>query len=196
MADADQQGEITTLLTRCREGDADARDRLFELTYSRMRSFAAAFLAREPPGHTLQPSALLNEAVVRLLEADGMTQAPNRAYLFGMVAKAMRRILIEHERHRGAQKRGGGLRRVALEAVDEIGEETPHDLLDINDALEALAAVHERASQVVTLRFLAGFTLEQIAQQLDLSLSTAESDWRFARAWLRRRLDQQVSGSH
>ena len=184
-------GEVTALLARLREGDPAARERLFALTYDRMRQIARNLLRAERPDHTLQPTALVNETLMQLLHGQALTSANDRAHLFAVVTRAMRHVLIDHERKRLAEKRGGDLEKQPLEAGSKV--EDRHDSfarVDVLDAIEALSRVHERASQVATLRYAAGLSPPEIAERLGVSLSAVESDWRFAKAWLRRALER------
>jgi RNA polymerase sigma factor (TIGR02999 family) len=187
MAD-DRRGEVTTLLEAIRDGDPQAPDRLVEAVYAEFHRMAAGLMARERRDHTLQPTALLHEALVQLFDADVLRKAPNRAYLFGAAARAMREVLAAHARRRAADKRGGDRQRVPLDAVLDYLEEQRLDVLALHEALERLATFHERQSHVVTLRFFAGCTVAEVADQLGVSVATVESDFRIARAWLRRQL--------
>jgi RNA polymerase sigma factor (TIGR02999 family) len=182
------QGELTSLLAAVRGGDEAARDHLVECVYQELRRVAAGLIRAEPTGHSLQPTALLHEALAHLLEADALRRAPNRAYLFGAAARAMRQVLVDHARQRNAGKRGGGQRRLPLDAVLLYFQEQRVDVLTLHEALDRLAVLDERQSQVVTLRFFGGLTVPEIAEQLGVSVSTVESDFRVARAWLRRQL--------
>lgn len=183
-------GEITGLLERIRQGEPHARHALLDTTYARLRAIAQNLLRRERPEHTLEPTALVHEIVVRLLDGTALPHLEDRSHYFAAVTLAMRHYLIDHERKRQTAKRGGGADRVPYQpsfaAVEHLSGFSPLELLD---AVEALARVHERASQVVTLRFLAGFSLEETAARLEVSASTVEGDWKLAKAWLRRQLD-------
>jgi RNA polymerase sigma factor (TIGR02999 family) len=180
--------EVTTLLEAIRAGDGGAREALVERVYQELHRVASGLMREEPPGHSLQPTALLHEAFGRLLRDDVLGRAPNRAYLFGAAARAMRQILVDHARRRKAEKRGGERGRLSLDAVLLSFEERHLDVVALHEALERLAGLHERQSQVVTLRFFGGLTVEEIAGQLGVSVSTVESDFRIARAWLRQQL--------
>ncbi len=182
-------GSITALLRRHQSGDPDARDELFGRLALRMHPVARRLMGQEPAGHTLQPTALVNEAVARLMGQDTLAAAPNRAYLFGAAARAMRQVLADHARADRSEKRGGQMTRVPLTAEARVAGQVPSfDLVELSDAIEALGAAHERAAHVVTLRYLAGYTVAEIADMLGVAVSTVESDWRFARAWLLRQL--------
>lgn len=182
-------GSITALLRRLNGGDDEARRELLIRLAFQMQPIARGLMGREAAGHTLQPTALVNEALVRLVQQGALTAATNRAYLYGAAANAMRQVLVDHARAEGAQKRGGELARVPLADLAQVAAEpTSFGLVELNDAIEELAKVHQRASHVVTLRFLAGYGMSEIAEALGVALSTAETDWRFARAWLLRAL--------
>lgn len=182
------EGEVTALLQAIRAGDAEARGRLVEQIYQELHQVAAGLMRQEETTHTLQPTALLHEAFANLFRADVLARAPNRAYLFGAAARAMREVLVDHARRRQAAKRGSGQRPLPLDAVLHHFEEQNLDVIALHEALEQLATFHERQSQVVTLRFFGGFTVQEIAAQLGVSASTVESDFRIARAWLREQL--------
>ena len=184
----DRQREVTTLLDEMRAGRADARDRLVALVYDELRRLAGGLLRREQPGHTLQPTALVHEAVVRLLRPDALANAQTRGHFFGAAARAMRCVLVDHARRRAADKRGGGRERLPLDDVLDHFAEQRLDLLALHDALDVLAGLHQRQGQVVELRFFGGYTAEEIAEQLGVSVSTVESDFRKATAFLRGRL--------
>ncbi|HSN70369.1 MAG TPA: sigma-70 family RNA polymerase sigma factor [Steroidobacteraceae bacterium] len=175
-------GDITKLLNAADGGDALAASRLYELVYSELKLLAAANMRREATGHTLQPTALVNEAYLRLRPAE-VTWA-NRRHFFGAAAEAMRRILVDHARRKHAQKRGDGLERVTLSDVDVAAEDAGIDVLALDEALTALHAEDPRLAQVVTLRYFAGMGIEQVAEALELSPATVKRDWTFARAWL------------
>lgn len=184
-------GEVTALLGRVREGDGAAVDRLFALTYDRMRQIAGRLLRRERPDHTLQPTALVNETLMHLLGGQALPSATDRLHLFAIVTRAMRHVLIDHERRRLADKRGGDRQKEPLEAASGVEDHRePFARVDILDAIETLARTRERAGQVATLRYAAGLSPTEIADQLGVSVSVVESDWRFARAWLRRALER------
>jgi RNA polymerase sigma factor (TIGR02999 family) len=187
MAD-DLQREVTTLLDAIRAGDADARGKLVELVYVELRRLAGGLMRRERPDHTLQPTALVHEALFRLLRPDALGGAQNRAQFLAAAARAMRRVLVDHARGRAAGKRGGGQGPVLLdEGLDYLARQHL-DVLAVHEALDQLAGLHERQSQVVELRFFGGYTMEEVAGLLQVSVSTVESDFRKATAFLRGRL--------
>ena len=186
----DAQADVTTLLDAIRAGKADAQDELVARIYAELRRLAAGLMRRERPGHTLQPTALVHEAVAQLLGQDVLARAPDRRYVFAAAARAMRQALVDHARRHGAGKRGGGRRREGLDAVLDYFKEQDVDVVALHEALEELAKSNERASQVVTLRFFGNFTVAEVAELLGVSVATVEGDFRLARAWLRRALGE------
>jgi RNA polymerase sigma-70 factor, ECF subfamily len=188
MAD-DQADTVTHLLAAARAGDPGAHTLVVSKLYGELHRAAAALMARERPGHTLQPTALLNEAVLKLFGGDAPPPAVNDRYLFASAVQAMRQVLVDHARRRAAEKRGGGIDRVPLDDVlDWYGKQGAAEVIDVHEAIERLAAVDERLSQVVSLRFFGGLTVPEVADHLGVSVTTVEGDWRFARSWLRREL--------
>ena len=179
--------EITQLLAAWREGDHEALSKLTPHVYAELRRVARVYLAAEKPDHILQPTALVNEAFVRLLEWQPR-QWQNRAQFFGVSATLMRRILVQFARERAAAKRGGQNVRVSLsEAIDiETKEET--DLVALDEALNRLEQLDSRQARIVEIRFFGGLTLEEAADLMQLSISTVRRDFRVARAWLRQQL--------
>jgi RNA polymerase sigma factor (TIGR02999 family) len=188
--EADRQREVTTLLAEIRAGSPGARDQLVALVYDELRRLGGDLLRRERPGHTLQPTALVHEAVLRLFRPDALSAAQGRAQFLAAAARAMRQVLVDHARRRAADKRGGDRERLPLDDVLDHFAEQHLDLLAIHEALTRLAGLHERQSQVVELRFFGGYTVEEIAGQLAVSVSTVESDFRKATAFLRGRLSE------
>lgn len=183
------QGEITRLLEAAGSGDRLAFDRLYRAVYEELRRIAQASMRRESPGHTLQPTALVNEAYLRLTPQAGGWE--NRRHFFGAAASAMRRILVDHARRRLSQKRGAGAERVTLDGLDIAAEEKELDVLLIDEALERLGAERPRLTELVSLRFFAGLSIEDAARALDLSPATAKRDWAFARAWLQEHIESR-----
>jgi RNA polymerase sigma factor (TIGR02999 family) len=177
--------EITRLLAAA-DGDPAAASRLYEAVYGELRALAAASLRRESAGHTLQPTALVNEAYLRLLP--GQAGWENRRHFFGAAAQAMRRILVDHARRRAAVKRGDGLERVTFTDLAVAIPEPDVDVEALEEALVALEAEDARLAQVVTLRYFGGFGIEEIGQILGTSPATVKRDWEFARTWLYERL--------
>jgi RNA polymerase sigma factor (TIGR02999 family) len=184
----DLQREVTTLLDQMRAGSPGAQDKLVELVYQELRRLAAGLLRSERAGHTLQPTALAHEALLRLLRPGALGGAHNRAQFLAAAARAMRHVLVDHARRRAADKRGGGQQPLLLdEALDYFAAQRL-DLLALHEALDRLADLHARQAQVVELRFFGGYTVEEIAEQLQVSVTTVESDYRKATAFLRGRL--------
>ena len=182
--------EITRLLHELNvEGtdQAATRNRLFVSLYSELRKLAAGLMRHERPGHTLQPTALVNEAYLRLVNPPAMGWQ-DRAHFMGIAAAAMRQVLVEHARRRSAEKRGGGTDRVALNEAIDIPEGDPAisdlDILDLDRALTAYARLDERAARIVELRIFTGLEMREIAQLLGVSERTVYDDWRVARMWL------------
>ena len=169
---------------------ANAPDHLSAIAYEELRRLAASYLRRERPGHTLQPTALVHEAYVRLLDQRKVDWS-NRAQFMGLAAVMMRRILVNHARDRAAEKRGGGAEHVPLTLAGEGIGAAEVNLLDLHEALDRLAGSDERKARIVELKFFAGLTTEEIADTLRVSTATVERDWKFARAWLY----QAVSGA-
>jgi RNA polymerase sigma-70 factor, ECF subfamily len=187
MSSANQDG-INHLIEGVRAGREGALEELVRAIYAELRNIAGRMMGRERPGHTLQPTELVNEALCRMLEQATLADAPNRAYLFAAAAVAMRRILVEHARKRRSQKRGGNRVRVPLDEVLDGYEGQNVDVIALHEALERLVQEHPRQAQVVTYRFFGGLPVPEVAEVLRISVTTAESDWRFARAWLKGQL--------
>jgi RNA polymerase sigma factor (TIGR02999 family) len=177
------------LLQAAGTGDTAAYARLYDAVYAELHRVAAANMRGEAPGHTLQPTALVNEAYLRL--APGAQGFENRRHFFGAAAEAMRRILVDHARRRHAGKRGAGLERVTLSGVDVAAPEEGVDVLEIDAALAELARDRPRLAELVTLRYFAGMSLEEAAQAQGVSPATAKRDWAFARAWLAERVESR-----
>jgi RNA polymerase sigma factor (TIGR02999 family) len=170
-----------------RSGDEDALGRLMPIVEGELHQIARRCMRGERAGHSLQATALVNEAYLRLVDTQRV-QWQDRSHFLAMSARLMRRILVDHARARRYQKRGGGAQRVTL--VDDLGgsDEKPHDLVALDNALEALACVHERKGRVVELRFFGGLTVEETAHVLGVSTDTVLRDWQMAKAWLLREL--------
>jgi len=187
-----EPGAITQLLERSRAGDEPAVGELVPLVYSEMRRIAASCLRRERPGHTLQATALVHEAYLRLLKDQDLS-FQNRAHFLGIAARAMRQILVEHARARDAEKRGGERHRITLdESIAATGGQEV-DVLAIHEALERLAAVDAQHARLVELRFFGGLTNEEAAEALGVSVATVKRSWAVARAWLFRELSADTS---
>jgi len=175
--------DVTDLLHAWSEGDTGAADRLVPLVYEELRRRAAAYLRRERRGHTLQPTALLHETYLRLVDQKRVVWQ-NRAQFFGVASQMMRRILVDRARARRTAKRSGQWARVTLEAAPMMCDPPSVDVLDLDTALTRLAAFDSRKSQVAELRFFGGLSLEETGQALGLSVATVEREWQAARAWL------------
>ena len=184
---------LTAILVEARAGDNNARDRLMHAVYGELRQMADVMMRRERPDHTLQPSALVNEALVRLLDGDALARAQDRRYLFAAAAQAMRHVLVDHARRRDAVKRDGGRHRVPLDQVLQFFEDRRLDVVALHEALDRLMTMDERQGLVVSLRFFVGLSVAEVAEVLDVSVGTVEGDWRIARAWLRTQLDGEVA---
>jgi RNA polymerase sigma-70 factor, ECF subfamily len=181
---AEPQQSLTLILGRARDGDETARGELLALVYDELRRVATGLMRRERTDHTLSPTAVVHEAVIRLLGDAVLDRATDRGFLFASAARAMREVLIDHARRRGAGRRGGGRRRVPLDAVVDYFEGQGLELLAVHEALDRLAERDERQAQVMTLRYFGGMTVPEVAAALGVSVVTVERDWRLARAWL------------
>jgi RNA polymerase sigma-70 factor (ECF subfamily) len=175
--------QTTELLQAMSAGSRSAAEQLLPVVYEELRGLAAGYLRRERPDHTLQPTALVHEAYMRLV-GDNQPSWSGRAHFLAVAAQAMRRALVNHAVARNAEKRGGGRTLLTLDAALTPAAAPGIDALDLSDAIDRLAALDERKSRLLEMRFFAGMTMEETAGVLGVSLSTAESDWRFARAWL------------
>lgn len=178
---------ISQLLLRWSDGDSSAREKLMPLVYNELRRLARKYLRHERANHTLQPTALVNEAYLRLVDQHSVLWQ-NRAQFFGLAAKLMRNILVDHARSREAAKRGGQHYSVSVSELDRVSKSSEVDLVVLHEALERLAAYDSQKSRIVELRFFGGLTIEETAEVLDISHATVERDWKMARAWLRREL--------
>lgn len=170
------------MLNAADAGDPHAAAQLLPLVYDELRRLAAGHMANEGPGHTLDATALVHEAYLRLI---GDQPFANRRHFFAAAAEAMQRILVDRARQRKALKRGGDRRRLRLDQLHVAAEETPAEFLALHEALDMLAIEHPRKAKLVKLRFFAGLTNQQAADALEISPSTADNDWAYARAWLR-----------
>jgi|SRR6185369_1254379 len=180
--------EVTRLLKEWGKGDTSARDQLIAIVYSELRAIAARYLRRERQDHTLQPTALVNEAYLRLIDQK-QVEWQNRAHFLGVAAKMMRRILVDHARTHNRVKRGSGAQRVSLDEAVTIAEDRAADLVELDRALDALAAFDERKSRVVEMRYFGGLSVEETAEVLNISLITVARDWKLAKAWLYTRIE-------
>lgn len=186
--------EVTRILTAVEQGDPQAAQRLLPLVYDELRRLAAHRLAGENPGHTLQPTALVHEAYLKLVGSDPRQPWNGRVHFFAAAAEAMRRILIDHARRKHRVRRGGAMQRVELKDlvdIEQIAEREEDDILALDEALTQLAAADPRRAELVRLRYFAGLTLEQAAELLGISRATADRHWSFARAWLYDRMTSE-----
>ena len=184
------QHQITELLAEWSEGNQSALDELYPLVYEELHRLARRYMSRERKGHTLQTTALINEAYVRLVDQKNVRWA-NRSHFFAISAQIMRRILIDHARRHGYAKRGGGAQQVSLEEVALVALDPSSELLRLDEALKELAKMDPRRCHVVELRYFGGLSNEEIAGVLKVSENTVTRDWNLARAWLH----QQLTGS-
>jgi RNA polymerase sigma factor (TIGR02999 family) len=179
-------GDISGILRAWSDGDQSALDRLTPIVYDELHRLARRYMRHERPGHSLQTSALVNEAYLRLVDYERM-EWQNRAHFFAVSAQLMRRILVGHARRHNL-KRGGGVEHVALEEAAVVGGGQGPDLVALDDAMDALARIDPRKVQVVEMRFFGGLSVEETAEVLKVSTITVKRDWRLARAWLYREL--------
>ena len=184
--------DITQLLLESSKGDKKALDRLMPAVYGELRKLAESYLQSERPDHTLQATALVHEAYLRLIDQRNVDWK-NRAQFFALAAKMMRRILVNHAEAHKAAKRGGPAQKLSLDEAISFFTEQHIDLLDLNEALDRLALLDERQSQIVELRFFGGLAVEEIADVMKISPATVKRDWKMAKAWLLRELSQQDS---
>lgn len=187
-------GAVTRLLQQWSNGDPQALEDLIPLVYDELRQVARQYLRRERPGHTLQPTALVHEAYLKLVDQRRI-RWQNRAHFFAVAAQLIRRILVDHARARGASKRGGGLRQLTIEAdvapAERRGQAGELDVLALDGALSRLAELDPRQAHVVELRFFGGLDVEETAEVLGVSSPTVKRDWRTAKAWLYRELQAE-----
>jgi RNA polymerase sigma-70 factor (ECF subfamily) len=186
MATRPSQG-ITQLLERWSQGDAEALDQLMPLVYDELHRVAGAYLRRERGEHTLQPTALVNEAYLKLVHQRNI-RWQNRAQFFGVAAQLMRRILVDHARSHYAAKRGGDRVNVSMKNIGAFGTQPAADVLALHDVLNRLAELDPDQSRIVELRFFGGLTIEEAAEVMHVSHSTVEREWKIAKAWLKREL--------
>ena len=180
---------ITQLLIRWKGGDQAALEQLMPLVYSELRRLAANYLRREREGHTLQPTALVNEAYLKLVDQRN-PKWQNRAHFYGIAAQVMRRILVDHARMRDAEKRGGANQhRLSITSAEAISTKPNFDVLALHEALEELTAMDPQQGKIVELKFFGGLSIEEVAEVLGIGHATVERDWKMARAWLRRKLE-------
>jgi RNA polymerase sigma factor (TIGR02999 family) len=184
-----KQHEITQLLAEWSDGNQSALDELYPLVYDELHRLARRYMSREREGHTLQTTALINEAYVRLVDQRNVHWA-NRSHFFAISAQIMRRILIDHARRHGYAKRGGGAQQVSLDEAAIVTRTAGAELLRLDEALKSLAEMDPRRSQVVELRYFGGLNNEEIAGVLNISENTVTRDWNMARAWLHQQLSE------
>ncbi|MBL8166714.1 MAG: sigma-70 family RNA polymerase sigma factor [Acidobacteria bacterium] len=180
--------EITPLLLRWSQGDQSALHQLLPIVYQELRKLAQGYLRRERTDHTLQPTALINEAYLRLIRQD-FPEWQSRRHFYGVAAQLMRQILVEHARTRAADKRGGGAQKFSLEDALTFSDEKAAELVALDEALVALAKFDERKVRIIELRYFAGLSVEETAAALNLSVATIGHEMRLARAWLRREME-------
>jgi len=181
------QNEITQLLRKWSEGDRAALDQLMPIVYQELRKLANSYLRGERSDHTLQPTALINEAYLRLVKQD-FPEWQSRKHFYGVAAQLMRQILVEHARTRAAAKRGAGAQKLSLDEAPIFSRERAADLVALDDALTALAKFDERKAHVVELRYFGGLSIEEVAAALDISVATVGREMRMAQAWLHREM--------
>ena len=181
--------EITELLEQWSGGNQAALDQLYPLVYAELRQLARSYMRREPKGHTLQTTALINEAYVRLVDQQSV-RWQNRSHFFAISAQIMRRILVDHARQHLQAKRGGGAKKISLDEVMIVAKERSEEVLMLDEALANLARLDPRRSQVVELRYFAGLNNSEIASVLQISENTVMRDWNLARAWLYQQLSE------
>jgi RNA polymerase sigma-70 factor, ECF subfamily len=188
MSDAPPQEAVTRLLVEWQNGSQAALDRLVPLVYAELRAIAGRYLSRESQGHTLQSTALVHEAYLKLV-GQRSVQWQNRSHFFGIAAQMMRRILVDHARHEHRAKRGGDAPKLSLDDAMAVAEpESAVDLLALDDALTSLSEIDPRGARIVELRFFSGLTIDETAEVLALSTGTVKRDWSTARAWLYREM--------
>lgn len=185
--------DVADALAGLMQGDADAAGRLMPLVYEELRAIAGHYFQNQRPDQTLQPTALVHEAYVRLIDQPS-ARWQDRAHFMAIAATAMRQILADHARKRGTAKRGGDWQRITLDAAIAKGS-APLDVVDLHNALTELATLDARKYRVVELRFFAAMSVDEVAEILDVSKTTAESDWRTARAWLSSKLHSESSAT-
>jgi RNA polymerase sigma factor (TIGR02999 family) len=189
---ASQACEVTTLLVAWSDGDRAALEELTPLVYTELHRLAHNHMRRERQANTLQTSALVNEAYLRLIDQRSV-RWQNRAHFFSIAARLMRRILIDHARSHQYAKRGGGTRRVSLDEAALVAQEQAAELIDLDDALQSLAAIDPRKCQVIELRFFGGMSVEESAEVLGVSAVTVMRDWTTAKAWLQREMQKKLA---
>jgi RNA polymerase sigma factor (TIGR02999 family) len=180
--------DVTLILQAIDQGDPHAADQLLPLVYDELRKLAAARMAQEAPDHTLQATALVHEAYLRLVDGSGAQHWNSRGHFFGAAAEAMRRILVDQARHKRSRRAGGDRERIDLDLVDQVVPGPELDILALDEALQALTTVDPRAAELVRLRYFAGLSVAESARMLGVSVASAENDWAYAKSWLKLRL--------
>lgn len=188
----ERKNQVTQILHDWSGGDSEAPERLMPLVYDEMRRIARSFISRERQGHTLQPTALVNEAYLRLVDQNSV-RWQSRAHFYSVAASMMRRVLIDHARTHATEKRGGGAVHLSIEDVQVPVEERAANFVAMDEALERLSQFNERGRKIVEMRFYAGMSDEEIAEVLGVSTRTVLRDWKAARVWLFRELSQNPS---
>lgn len=189
--DSSEASDVTRLLQSSNAGDPSAVDQLFSAVYRELRALAGRFFRREPAANTLEPTALVHEAYMKLVDQTAVDWQ-GRSHFFAVAAQAMRRILVDRARHRGAAKRGGGQRHVLLDEEAVPGFQSDDDLVAIDEALAKLAQLDARQARMVELRFFAGLSVAEAAEVLGMSKRSAEREWTMVRAWLRREIGESA----
>jgi RNA polymerase sigma-70 factor, ECF subfamily len=182
------QSDVTQLLVAWNEGDQAARDELMSVVYQELHRLAHHYMKRESPGHTLQTSALVNEAFMRLVDQREV-RWQNRAHFYGIAAQMMRRILVDYARSRGYAKRGGGAQQISFDEALIVSDERSAEVVGVHEALERLTAIDPRKGQIVEFRFFSGLSIQETAEILNVSPGTVMRDWTLAKAWLRREMN-------
>jgi RNA polymerase sigma factor (TIGR02999 family) len=188
--ETDKSKEVTIFLKAWSGGDRRAADSLLELVYKELRKLAASYLQRQRPDHTLQPTALVHEAYLKLIDTSEVNWQ-DRAHFFAVAAQTMRNILVDHARAVAADKRGGAAQKIALDEAAGFSKNEDIDLIDLDEALRQLARQDELQSRIIELRFFGGLTIEETAEVLKISPATVKREWAMARAWLFRRMKDE-----
>ena len=186
----DSSSEITQVLSSISQGDRSAVERLMPLVYDEFRALASNYLRRESPGHTLQPTALVNEAFLKLVDQKNVDWQ-GKSHFFAIGAQAMRRILVDHARSKHREKRGGDRQKISLNEEITLSPQRDEDLMAVDEALEKLADLDARQAKIVELRFFGGLTVQEVAEVLGVSKRTVEAEWTMVKAWLRRELSDE-----
>lgn len=181
--------EVTLILRRWRDGEREAAEQLFPIVYDELRRLARSYISRERSDHTLQPTALVHEAYMRMVD-QSLPSVEDRVHFFALSARVMRQVLVDYARAKNAEKRGGAAHRLSIDDIELSGEQTAGDLLQLNDALDRLEQIDERKARVVDMRFFGGLGEAEIADVLGVSEKTVRRDWQFSKLWLYRELSQ------